>query len=475
MRMAELARASGVSRETIHFYLREGLLHRPDKRGRTLAWYDETHLERLRLIRRLREEKYLPLDVIRRMIDAGAPHERDVEALADVLRIAPSLGREAPGPADEETTRVALELGLLGAQNRAARPGDPVQARVLAVVAEALSLEGDARELTLADLHACARELERLVDAEASLFFDLLIRAGAMPRAVEALRAGRGAVARYITAFRDLQLQRVVDDILGAIGEGRLGRPPFLPLGEEQAARLGVAAREAALLARARAGDAAAANDLVWMLFALGDPRELGRLPKKVLELLRPRARLLVDWAAAREGEPADLVASLERAGPIALGEVLVAEAALVRPLEAGPHAGGVLDRIVPALHRLAAATPERDADPLASASAFYHRGRLGLALPRVVGRHAQAAADLERALEVLVAAPGRIDPAARARLEGNARLALGRWRAAAGDPPGALEQIRRARAIDPRGPIGQAAAALAESAEILPARAALR
>src|SRR4051794_17709453 len=61
MRMAELALRSGVSRETIHFYLREGLLPRPRKGGRTVAYYDEEHLSRLTLIRTLREEKYLPL------------------------------------------------------------------------------------------------------------------------------------------------------------------------------------------------------------------------------------------------------------------------------------------------------------------------------------------------------------------------------------------------------------------------------
>src|SRR5690349_21004909 len=70
MRMAELSARSGVARETIHFYLREGLLPRPRKGGRTVAYYDEAHLDRLRLIRRLREEKYLPLAVIKRLVES---------------------------------------------------------------------------------------------------------------------------------------------------------------------------------------------------------------------------------------------------------------------------------------------------------------------------------------------------------------------------------------------------------------------
>ena len=40
MRMAELERLSGVPRETIHYYLREGLLPAPSRQGKTQALYD---------------------------------------------------------------------------------------------------------------------------------------------------------------------------------------------------------------------------------------------------------------------------------------------------------------------------------------------------------------------------------------------------------------------------------------------------
>src|SRR5262249_31087487 len=90
MRMAELAAKSGVARETIHFYLREGLLPRPRKGGRTVAYYDAEHLERLRLIRRLREEKYFPLAVIRKVLETpGATAEGDLDGLAEVMHIVP--------------------------------------------------------------------------------------------------------------------------------------------------------------------------------------------------------------------------------------------------------------------------------------------------------------------------------------------------------------------------------------------------
>jgi tetratricopeptide (TPR) repeat protein len=224
--------------------------------------------------------------------------------------------------------------------------------------------------------------------------------------------------------------------------------------------QLGAKTRRNELYERARSGDAAAANDLVWHLAVVGPVKELPRLPGKIHELLRPRAQLLVRLIELERdgGHPSELEQMLARATPFPLGEVLLAEASLVRVVQHGPREGSFFEQFVPALHRLARAEPEQDADPLAAAVAFHRRGQIRLLLPRVLGRSKIAAADLERALEVVVGSPGRIATAARARLEGNARLSLGRLHAESGRRELALELLERARAIDPEGPIGQAA-----------------
>src|ERR1051325_3765765 len=71
MRIGALSARTGISRETIHFYLREGLLPRPRKAARNLAFYEEKHVERLLLIKRLQNEKFLPLSVIKRLLAGG--------------------------------------------------------------------------------------------------------------------------------------------------------------------------------------------------------------------------------------------------------------------------------------------------------------------------------------------------------------------------------------------------------------------
>ena len=68
--MRELEKASGVGRETIRYYIREGLLPEPDRASRNSASYSDAHVARLRAIKRLQEERFLPLAVIRSLLDA---------------------------------------------------------------------------------------------------------------------------------------------------------------------------------------------------------------------------------------------------------------------------------------------------------------------------------------------------------------------------------------------------------------------
>lgn len=68
--MRELEQRSGVGRETIRFYIREGLLPEPDRAARNSASYSEAHVARLKAIKRLQEERFLPLAVIRDLLDA---------------------------------------------------------------------------------------------------------------------------------------------------------------------------------------------------------------------------------------------------------------------------------------------------------------------------------------------------------------------------------------------------------------------
>ncbi|MFN8578319.1 MAG: MerR family transcriptional regulator [Candidatus Sericytochromatia bacterium] len=67
-RIKQLIEKTGVSRETIHFYLTEGLLPEPNKKTKNMSWYSQEHIERLNLIKELQEKQFLPLKVIKAIL-----------------------------------------------------------------------------------------------------------------------------------------------------------------------------------------------------------------------------------------------------------------------------------------------------------------------------------------------------------------------------------------------------------------------
>lgn len=80
MRISELAETTGVALPTLKYYLREGLLMPGTAISRTRAVYDETHVERVRLIRALIESGGLGINGARAVVDAlehppASPHD----------------------------------------------------------------------------------------------------------------------------------------------------------------------------------------------------------------------------------------------------------------------------------------------------------------------------------------------------------------------------------------------------------------
>lgn len=82
LKMSELAERSGVPAATIKHYLREGLLGEPVRTARNMAWYRPEEIERLRLIKRLQEQRFMPLKAIKRVLE-----EEDPERLSALIEV----------------------------------------------------------------------------------------------------------------------------------------------------------------------------------------------------------------------------------------------------------------------------------------------------------------------------------------------------------------------------------------------------
>jgi DNA-binding transcriptional MerR regulator len=69
LRISELAERSDVPVATVRHYLREGLLPEPVKTSRNMAYYPPEFVDRIKLIKQLQEERFMPLRVIRDLLE----------------------------------------------------------------------------------------------------------------------------------------------------------------------------------------------------------------------------------------------------------------------------------------------------------------------------------------------------------------------------------------------------------------------
>ena len=84
LKISELAERADVPVATVRHYLREGLLPEPVKTSRNMAYYPPEFVERIRLIKRLQEERFMPIRVIKEALLAERTPTSEVLERFDV-------------------------------------------------------------------------------------------------------------------------------------------------------------------------------------------------------------------------------------------------------------------------------------------------------------------------------------------------------------------------------------------------------
>jgi DNA-binding transcriptional MerR regulator len=208
LRMRELAAASGVPAPTIKHYLREGLLPEPVKTSRNMAYYPPEFVERIKLIKRLQEERFMPLKAIKNVLDEDPDRARAMLELGDQIldralagersRTSAAEVRKRYGVPKEVLDRLA-ELEVLTPNSRGYSPSD-------VTIIEAISRfrAGGYDEqigFTVYDTLRYKAALAELVRQEVDVVMDRL--AGEVPpeRVVELLEAGAQPLKDFIAAL----------------------------------------------------------------------------------------------------------------------------------------------------------------------------------------------------------------------------------------------------------------------------------
>jgi len=122
-RIGELSRLSGVSVQTIRFYVNQGLLPAPVKTSRNMGWYSDSHARLLELIQKLQRERFLPLRTIRTLVLAneGLEFTGDDEERLEHLSRRLQSGRTMP--VQVAAAPVPMDLGHLTEKERTALRG----------------------------------------------------------------------------------------------------------------------------------------------------------------------------------------------------------------------------------------------------------------------------------------------------------------------------------------------------------------
>lgn len=235
LRMRELAEAAGVSAGTIKHYLREGLLPEPVKTSRNMAWYPRDFVDRVQLIKQLQEERFLPLKVIRDVLENGGGLEgperlRAMVELEDRILERALSGQDAKGLSAREVRRryglpeEALErlekLGVLTPiRQKGTKRYGPADVQIIEAVGRMrASGYSEALGFTVYDTLIYKRHLEELVHEEVEVMMERVAgemeadeAADLLERAVEPMR-DLVAAMRAKLMIAELQTRRSAQD-----------------------------------------------------------------------------------------------------------------------------------------------------------------------------------------------------------------------------------------------------------------------
>ena len=214
LKMSELAERSGVSAATIKHYLREGLLPEPVRTSRNMAYYPPEFVDRLRLIKRLQEERFMPLKAIRRVLEDEEPER--VAALVEIEdRILERAVREGEGgPAHPRVSRaevrrrygvpdnVLARLEELGVLTPNGRGFDAYDVQIIEAIARFRAGGYDeALGFTVYDTLRYREALAPLVEAEVRVLLDRLAGEVPVDRAAEIVASGAQPLRELIGAM----------------------------------------------------------------------------------------------------------------------------------------------------------------------------------------------------------------------------------------------------------------------------------
>ncbi len=212
LKMSELSERSGVSPGTIRYYLREGLLGEGSdvvRTSRNMAYYPPEYVERIVLIKRLQEERFMPLRVIKEVLAENPERVGALLELEDsILERALASAERRKVSAREVRERYEIPANVLerlkqiGVLTPTRGGYDPDDVKIIEAISRFRA--GGYEEtlgFTVYDTLRYREALAPLVEEEVRSLLDRLVGEVEPERAVEMIAAGADPLRELIGAM----------------------------------------------------------------------------------------------------------------------------------------------------------------------------------------------------------------------------------------------------------------------------------
>jgi DNA-binding transcriptional MerR regulator len=221
LKISELAEEAGVPVATVRHYLREGLLPEGEKTSRNMAYYPPELVERIKLVKQLQEERFMPLRVIGELLDReGSDSEalrRRIESSERVFEIALAYEQERMSGAElsertgvpEAVIGALAEQGVIGPDEGGFSEAD---LRIVDAVARFRAKGYDESiGFTVHDAANFVEPLNELAEREVTMLVDKLVGGHDPDRVIELFEGGIDPLRALIAAMHDKTLAREIE------------------------------------------------------------------------------------------------------------------------------------------------------------------------------------------------------------------------------------------------------------------------
>lgn len=232
LKISELARESGFPISTIRHYINEGLIGNPREKSRNMAYYDPEAVPRISLIKRLQDELFLPLKLIKKLLGPGSDlsfeeytlflEVRDrLEEHGDLL---PKIGSIPQSEIAQHLDISEEEFGLME-KSGVVSPDiiddekyyDEIDFRILKACSAARA-SGFSEEMSFGfhDLELYTKMLRDLVKIESRLFVERVSGHLSAKQVVEVIQKGLPAVNEVINSIHQKFVMETLDELLSS-------------------------------------------------------------------------------------------------------------------------------------------------------------------------------------------------------------------------------------------------------------------